>query len=95
MNNNYLIKLKKAELEILDEIDRPKRAAYTYCYGIDRPKLDLFDICQMLKVSENVVKIYINQADEYRKEKTKMPKQKQNFLEEKNQSSSFHLIIYQ
>lgn len=70
--------------EILDEIDRPKRTAYTYCYGIDRPKLDLFDICQMLQVSENVVKIYINQVDNSIEKKVKqkeLSQQKHNFLD--------------
>ena len=50
---------------ILLEMEKNQRLAYTYYYGINRPKLDLEDISEMLHVSENVVKIYINQADDF------------------------------
>ena len=50
---------------ILLEMEKNQRLAYTYYYGINRPKLDLEDISEMLQVSENVVKIYINQADDF------------------------------
>ena len=56
---------------ILLELNYEKKLAYTYYYGIDRPKMDLFDISELLHVSENVVKIYINLADDFIKSKVK------------------------
>ena len=59
-------RIQENQLEnILLEMEKNQRLAYTYYYGINRPKLDLEDISEMLQVSENVVKIYINQADDF------------------------------
>ncbi len=59
-------RIRENQLEnILLEMEKNQRLAYTYYYGINRPKLDLEDISEMLQVSENVVKIYINQADDF------------------------------
>ena len=58
--------IREKQLEnLLQEMEKNQRLAYTYYYGINRPKLDLEDISEMLHVSENVVKIYINQADDF------------------------------
>ena len=58
--------IREKQLEnLLQEMEKNQRLAYTYYYGINRPKLDLEDISGILQVSENVVKIYINQADDF------------------------------
>ena len=65
---------------ILLELNYEKKLAYTYYYGIDRPKMDLFDISELLHVSENVVKIYINLAEEFIKTKAELKNKTSNTL---------------
>ena len=62
--NHFMIQEEQLE-DILVKMNKNHRLSYIYYYGINQPKLMLRDISEMIQCSENVVKIYINEADEF------------------------------
>ena len=62
--NHFMIQEEQLE-DILVKMNKNHRLSYIYYYGINQPKLMLRGISEMIQCSENVVKIYINEADEF------------------------------